>query len=358
MNLTLHLTEQCNMACSYCTRTQRSARMSDEVLLAACDLAFSVGKTAGLCFFGGEPLLEQDAIRRALTYCAQKSKITGKPFACKMTTNGTLLTPEFLELAIRHRMGIGLSFDGLGQAFSRRFRDGSSSMERVTEAAKLLLDAMPDSYALLTLAPEVVEGYADSVRFLRELGFRNISGTPAYGTRAHWTDGKLSILREQLEQLAQDYEERFYRGERFYFSQFDAKIRECISGQNPAERCHLGFRQMPVNVDGKLYPCTQFVGDAAYCLGDVFTGIDRNAQMALARRTAMPESCRDCALNHRCTNSCGCLNRLETGNENMVSPLQCSYERMLIEISDALAERMFAGDPARFLKRFGSALKK
>lgn len=46
MNLTLHLTKGCNMACSYCTRMQTPARMSEAVLDAACDLAFSQGSSA------------------------------------------------------------------------------------------------------------------------------------------------------------------------------------------------------------------------------------------------------------------------------------------------------------------------
>ena len=55
----------------------------------------------------------------------------------------------------------------------------------------------------------------------------------------------------------------------------------------------------------------------------------------------------------RCTNSCGCANRMNTGNENEVSPLQCTYERMLIEISDALGEELYEMDPKRFAEEFG-----
>ena len=62
--------------------------------------------------------------------------------------------------------------------------------------------------------------------------------------------------------------------------------------------------------------------------------------------------CRECALRKRCTNSCGCLNRLETGNENTVSPLQCTYEQMLIALADETAERMFAENEAAFRKRY------
>ena len=36
--------------------------MSEAVLNAACDYIFQSGTTAGICFFGGEPLLEKDLL--------------------------------------------------------------------------------------------------------------------------------------------------------------------------------------------------------------------------------------------------------------------------------------------------------
>ena len=86
MNLTLHLTERCNMDCSYCVNDKCDRDMSEEVLYAACDLSFSKGKTAGICFFGGEPLLKKELIFKALDYCQRKSAVTGMPFKTKMTT--------------------------------------------------------------------------------------------------------------------------------------------------------------------------------------------------------------------------------------------------------------------------------
>ena len=352
MNLTLHLTEACNLCCTYCIREQRTVRMRGDVLRAACDLAFSEGNHAGLCFFGGEPMLERSLICEAIEYCTARSEMTGKPAQYKMTTNGTLLDAEFLTLAQRVHMGIGLSFDGTAQDICRRRKDGSGTFDTLEEKAKLLLKYLPDAYAMMTIAPEAAGEYAASVKYLHQLGFRRIAAVPAYGKHVRWTDESFTLLSEQLRLTAQYYEEQFRAGRPFFFSALDSKIRDCIAGANSSERCHLGFRQMPVAPDGKIYACTQFIGDADFCLGDVFTGIDRAAQMRLAKREATPKTCRACALRHRCTNSCGCMNRLETGDENCVSPMQCSYERMLIGIADDTAERLYAHNPELFKKRY------
>lgn len=358
MNLSLHLTENCNMDCAYCVHEKKQIRMSERVVDAAVDLAFSTGRSAGLCFFGGEPMQESGLIYRAIRRCMLKTIETGKPAFYKMTTNGTLLTERFLENVRAVKMGIGLSFEGLAQDTCRRFRDGAQSFDIVSEKAKLLLKYLPDSYAMMTIAPQAVPQYAESVKYLYQLGFKRITATIAFGKKVQWTDEHLDLLKMQMREIAAFYEAQFLKGEPFFFSPFDGKISDLIRGYNPSERCHLGFRQMPVAPDGSLYACTQFIGDPEYKLGDVFRGVNRERQNQLAARAATPESCKDCALQKRCTNSCGCTNRLETGNENLVSPLLCSYERMTIAMADETADRLLAADEQAFHKRFACNMPK
>lgn len=352
MNLTLHLTENCNLNCKYCLRVKKPSDMSEEVLFKALDLTYFKSKQAGVCFFGGEPLLRKDLIYKALDYCDAKSKETGIPFKSKMTTNGTLLDEEFLKRAKEVDMGIGLSFDGISQDDCRCFPDGSGSHKIVEEKAKLLLKYLPYSYAMLTLDPSVADKYFESVKYLYSLGFVRILTTPAYGKKVDWTDEAIGTLREQYIKTAEWFAEIILSGKRLYLTPFSPKIIECINGKNAAEHCHLGLKQMPVDVNGKLYPCNSFIGDEDFCLGDVFNGVDYAKQIELAKRASTPKTCVDCDLVKRCTNSCGCANRMNTGNENEVSALQCTIERMTIEVSDMIGEKMFASDPERFKEVF------
>lgn len=358
MNFTLHLTERCNLDCTYCVNCKKNLDMSEEVMYKACDLAFSKGDSAGICFFGGEPLLRKDLIYKAMDYCRRLSEKTGKKIYYKMTTNGTLLDEEFIDTAAKNRLEIGVSFDGKAQDICRRYANGNGTLDDLERISKILLKKMPLSYAMLTLSPDAVDMFCESVEYLYKLGFRRVTATIAYGHRVNWTEEKLDILRQQFRYLASLYSNIFADGKRFFFSPFDSKIRECISGYNPAERCHLGYRQMPVSTEGKLYACTQFMEDERYCFGDVFNGIDVKKQIEIAKQSRTPEECKDCGLKTRCTNSCGCMNRLETGNENTVSPLQCAYERMLIEICDEMAEDMFKKYPDRFRKRYYTEKRK
>ena len=352
MNLTLHLTNNCNMDCTYCTQDKCAVTMTPEVLHSACKLAFSEGSHAGLCFFGGEPLLCEELIFDAMDTCAELSADTGKPVYYRMTTNGTLLSDRMLERAVREKMKIGLSFDGLMQDICRKYRNGIGSFADVEAAAKRMLGTMPDTTAMMTAAPQAVEQFAQSVRYLYGLGFRSIHAVPAYGCMVSWNENAQDTLFSQLAETAEFYSECLINGVPFYFSPIESKIRGLINGRDVNDSCHLGFNQMPVAPDGKIYACNQFIGDEEYCLGSVFDGISGKKCAQLAIRSQLPASCRECPLRTRCLHSCGCLNRLETGSESSVSVFQCRYEKTLIHLADETAWKLRQKDKERFERYF------
>lgn len=340
------------MNCSYCTREKASRDMSEDTLIKACELAFSSGNSAGLSFFGGEPTLKKELIVKAIEYCKEKEKQTGKRFRCKMTTNGTLLDDNFLNYAKLSGLEIAISYDGTAQDICRKFADGSYSGKIAEEKARLLLSYMPDAYAMLTLAPEAVAELYNSVKHLYDIGFRKISATPAYGKNVNWNDDDMAKLEDELVKIADFYSDVFKKDIRLFFSPFDSKITSCIRGTSPKDHCQLGIRQLTVTTDGTLYPCTQFIGKSAFCLGNVTDGIDAEKRRALSLIDTTPEICRQCDLKDRCTNSCSCANIMETGEMNRISPLQCTYERMLIKICDNMAEMLYSEYPDKFRKRF------
>ena len=138
MNFTLHLTDACNLDCAYCPAYKNPKHMTEEIVYAACDLAFSKGTGGGFCYFGGEPMLERELILKGLRRCRELSIKTGKKTSSRMTTNGTLLDAEFLDIAKKEGMVIGLSFDGTAQDKCRCYKAGGGTSADVEKAALLL----------------------------------------------------------------------------------------------------------------------------------------------------------------------------------------------------------------------------
>lgn len=354
MNLTLHLTENCNMDCLYCIHEKKCRDMSEEVIDRACDIIFSSGQFAGFSFFGGEPLLRKDLIYKALDKCGQLSKDTGIPFSCKITTNGTLIDDEFINKAREYKMGVAISFDGIMQDKCRLMANGQESFDLVSENSRKLLEKIPKAYAMMTIAPEAAEGVFESVKYLYDLGFRRINATIAYGNRVKWTEERLDIIEKQYRLVAEFYEECFAK-DSFFFGPIDGKIIDLATGKNSREHCHLGLRQMPVAVDGKIYACNQFIGDEEFCMGDVFKGFDQESQIRIAQKSLNrkePEECLKCAINDRCNHTCGCNNRMETGNEDIVSATTCLYEQMIVKLADETGERLYNKWPEIFIEKY------
>ena len=114
--VTITLTQQCNLACSYCYehhKTQSAMDFStaksiiDQELLNTPD-----GESLEFDLFGGEPFLEFELIKAITEYiCQNKGEKNCRVFA---TTNGTLVHGEIQEWLIQHKQCFicGLSLDG------------------------------------------------------------------------------------------------------------------------------------------------------------------------------------------------------------------------------------------------------
>jgi len=351
MHYTLHLTDRCNLACRYCYVKKGCADMTPEIAGRVMDMAAAEGGHHGIVFFGGEPLLCRDLIEETVAY-AEEIQRTGKCyFHFKITTNGLLLDEDFLSYACRHDIFVALSHDGLGNDTERLKPDGRGSREEIEKAAALLLAYKPYSPVMMTVTPSTLPLYADSVKYLYDLGFRYIICTMDYS--ALWRDRDLLILKRQYRRLATFYRELMQKEEKFYLSPFEVKISSHIHRSNlRAERCELGKKQISVSPDGKIYPCVQLAGDERFYIGNVHDGIDEEARERLYHLNEREkEECAGCALRNRCNHYCACLNKGATGDITKVSPFLCGHERILIPIADGLAERLYKEKSALFIQK-------
>lgn len=353
MHVTLHLTNDCNLQCRYCYVRQGKQFMSREVARAAVDFAASAGSRCGVVFFGGEPLLCKERIMDTVAYGRALQDQGKGPFFYKMTTNGTLMDDDFLQYAEENEIYIALSHDGVRAAQDRNrvYADGRGTFSALEERAKALLRLQPYAPVMMTVSPNTVQHYAEGVDYLYGLGFRYLICSLDYA--GAWTDKLLEELQRQYLRLAKWYRRMTLQEEKFYLSPFEVKISSHIHGSSyHEERCELGKKQLSVAPDGKLYPCVQFVGDGAYCIGDVFSGVDEDKRLSLYRiNEREKEECAGCAIRDRCNHHCACLNRQVTGDLRKVAPSLCAHERILLPIADLVAETLYKKRSAIFIQK-------
>ena len=336
--------------------------MTEETAIAAIDFAlrYSAKQTPeqslGVVFFGGEPLLQSELIRTAIRHCREIESRTGQRFHFKLTTNGSLLDEDFLTHPLTRDVFVALSHDGVPPAhdFHRRDSAGNGTFAGLQPVVDRLLRHRPHAPVMAVTTPETVRWFAESVRFLFSRGFRYLIWSLNYG-RA-WTPRHLAILQRQYAELANWYENQTEREEKFYFSPFDVKIASRVfPGSCWRERCELGHRQISVAPTGNLFPCVQFVGDgrdSEWCIGDVRTGIDEARRERLFRASSREKTeCAECAIRERCNHYCGCLNRQATGRLDAVSPVLCAHEKMVLQVADRLAARLFRKRTPMFIQK-------
>ncbi|HOL17323.1 MAG TPA: SPASM domain-containing protein [Bacillota bacterium] len=271
----------------------------------------------------------------------------------RITTNGLLIDEQFLAYSLKNNLFIALSHDGVEAAHDKHRKDtgGKGTFETLDGKAKMLLAARPYAPVLMTVNPDTVRYYADSVKYLYHLGFRYIICSLNYA--AAWEDKHMTLLAGQYQLLANFYYRLTMAEEKFYLSPFEVKISSHINRQNYChERCELGKKQLSVAPDGLLYPCVQFVGDEEYSIGSVKTGVDEEKREKLYRQNEREkDTCLDCAVRARCNHYCGCLNKQATGSIDRVSPVLCAHERIILPIADKLADRLYKKRSALFIQK-------
>lgn len=139
--LLLQVTQNCNQRCDYCVysgkynnRTHSNVRMSFEMAQKGIDLILHSSLDAPQLFFGfygGEPLLEIDLIKKCIEYIDKN--IEGKKVQYNITTNATLLTEDIIELFSKHNVALLISIDGPADIHNknRTFATGTGNTHSV-----------------------------------------------------------------------------------------------------------------------------------------------------------------------------------------------------------------------------------
>ncbi len=118
--LCLHIAHTCNLNCAYCFASQgkyqgERALMSYEVGKRALDFLVENSGTRHnleVDFFGGEPLMNFDVVKKLVEYARSIEKEKGKNFRFTLTTNGVLIDDDVIDFANKEMSNVVLSLDG------------------------------------------------------------------------------------------------------------------------------------------------------------------------------------------------------------------------------------------------------
>ena len=325
----LHLTDQCNLRCSYCyeDRAQRSRQFmsvttAQEIAVRHLNEEGSHEKVV-FDFIGGEPLLAWDVIVSLVEFVHQHKWPRKRSFS--FTTNGTLFTDEIKAWLDRHScVAFSFSIDGTRAAHDL---NRCGSYERVIPHVPWALERCTrmgmEKRVKMTISADTVSMIAQGIAELHAMGFDKIDANVPYeniwGERL---ESSLAAYAEQLDTLVEFYLQRPHLQPPWLVDLPFGKLMETKEGDGFPRWCGSGNPMICYDVEGRALPCHRFV--------PVSTGLSYDGPLSFPVKTwdevrkLEQFPCVECPFVAACP-SCLSLNLLENGDVDRRTHWHCGF---------------------------------
>jgi len=370
--LVLNITNQCNLACTYCyefgadkiaTPQGKPKYMTLDTAKASVD--FLLKEAAGrkgvhITFFGGETLMNFRLLQEVVGYATAKGDAQGCKVGFSLTTNATLLTDEIIAFLSENAIGVTVSMDGPPDLQNKRrvYKSGKGSYEVIEPRLRKLIAG--HKTRAITARVTLTDGVTDVIRIFRhlkeDLGFHEVGFAPVTdaGKRDYSLDedGMVSVL-DQFHELADEWLEYALRGKMHGFSNVSETIGELIQGTNKSHPCGAGIGLLGVSPSGDLSPCHRFTDADTHSLGTIATGIDHDKRDDFLSKghVGAKYECQTCWARPLCAGGCHHEAFVRYGDTGHANLHYCDWIRTWTDTCLKIYGAVSALNPA-FLERF------
>lgn len=303
----------CNLNCGYCYEeefrcgrymTEQTADLLVETLLRD---RISKGWDVTVSFYGGEPLLSQDLIRRISEPLLQGADRHGVKYCFTLVTNGTLLNRDaakkLLPLGLR---GAKFTLDGPREIHDgqRPYTSGAGSFDTIVHNLAEIWDLVP-----IQLGGNFrQENYREFPRMLDHLVSLGLCGekiphvqftpvTPKAGCSEQGSGCASSSEPWLVEALLYLREETLARG----FRTSKPAVNLCIVELED---------NVVVNCEGRFFKCPAFMGDERMSIGSLADGMKEYGETHGIGNWKI-EECLDCSYLPLCFGGCRYITRVQ-----------------------------------------------
>lgn len=302
-NVILQVTQNCNLRCEYCVysgsyinRVHTNKRMSFETAVKTIDFlaAHSLNcNEVSIGFYGGEPLLEIELIKKAVSYA--KEVFGEKKVNFNMTTNATLLNMDIADFLVQNDFNITISLDGPRNIHNKNrifANSNKGTFDLIMENIALIREKYPffDKKISFNAVIDLKQNVSCTNEFF--LNYDTVKGLNVNGTFINPVNRK-EILDFDPELNAISNYEVFkvflYACDSDLFSEYKptlyeseiASIKQAMCERyigvegyediiSPGGQCLPGIQRFFVTADGKFFPCERVDETSEeLCIGDL-----------------------------------------------------------------------------------------
>jgi len=345
--LVLEVAQDCNLRCTYCYAEDGTYGATPCLLdpatarQAVRHLLDSSGKQehVTLIFFGGEPLLNMQAIRAATSEALSYGGKLGKQVHFSITTNGTLLNPEIVSFLHENRVAVAVSLDGPGHIHDQNRPDekGNGTYAEIVSRLELLLKDSPVPVAArVTLTPDQWHAVGEVFDHLIGLGFHEVGIAPVSPVNKALlpTDSQQADLLKGFGLLADRFVNTARKGLFMPFSNILDLLGRIHLGQTRPVSCGAGFGYMAVDAKGDFSPCHRLTGQADFRAGSLADGIDTDSINSClgTLNDGRTKSCSKCWARTLCAGGCHYENHLRENQLGLPRGTSCKFIRGWLDL--------------------------
>lgn len=334
--LVLQVTQTCNLRCEYCvysggykTRTHSKKHMTYEIATKAIDFFIEHSKDEEILYFGfygGEPLIEFEMIRKCVDYIKKAS--FGKKISFNLTTNATLLTEEIMDFFVQNDFHVVISLDGPKEIHDRSrhlMNSGSGSFDKIIENLKKFYLLYPQYYKkmvafnavlLPTYGINKIDCFFSENYLLKENAISASIVSDAYSKNeiefrnTYITEERYKeflILWSKLKKIRKFPKMKIAENIFGELKNFNESItfferRKLPTEWQHAGPCIPGVKRLFVNVDGAFFPCEKVSEiQSENCMGNIKEGFNLETVERLLNVGKVNEKiCKNCWIYSFC----------------------------------------------------------
>ncbi|MEH1884526.1 radical SAM/SPASM domain-containing protein [Nostoc sp.] len=331
----LHITDRCNLRCDYCYLPHLARDMSIDIGRAAIESTFRSAtlnhyRRVKLKYAGGEALLCSPLIKDLHLYAQSLSEERNIILDGVVLSNGTLITPEIIEMLKTLNLRLMISLDGLSDFHNiqRTYAGGKGSFQDVERGIKIAVQngLIPD--ISITVSGRNAERLPDLIEWILE---HNLPFSLNF-----YRENELSASYEDL----QLEESKLIQGMLAAFKVIELKLPNRSLLGSLVDRANLASPHKRTCGVGQSYLVFDYQGQIAKCqmqLHKTVSSIDAQDPLSVVRQDKTgiqnlsveeKEGCRTCEWKYWCTGGCSLATFKATGRYDIQSP-NCNIYKAL-----------------------------
>lgn len=345
ITITLELNRDCNINCSYCYISGKNKKTYMPLDIAIDSINFAHRKLISdnhankeICvdFLGGEPMLSIEMINRIVGYTKKLQSTTGIKFRYTITTNGTIMNDEILNILIDNKFDIKLSLDGKKEYndFARKFSNGNGTYDMIKKNLKYFSRYQEEVKKYVQVSSVLTKNnyraYYENVRHLvGDLGFRFVD--LGINSSDKWDLCDFEIIEDQFKKVLDYY--IFMKSINDYFSWSIIEEAEyAFKSEHRLYSCGAGIISFYVKYNGDIFTCPSCF-DNKFKLGDIKNGLFSDFHHYLIKVKDLKDidndKCHNCELSKKCTvKGCFINNLIENESINIPREFSCRMFRL------------------------------